>query len=184
MKYKKRITFFMLLIFMLHFYFLPALKAITVEEEAGRKGIEKKETVRERSESAGEDDFFGKVIENRNYAGRPRKKDPRLACLLSLVVPGGGHIYLRKDLKGIVFCLATGTGYSVSGYYLYRSFIQNKGPDFRSKVIVSGLLVLISGIVHVVGIVEAYTDAEEINKKSFYGSNDTKTPYVTKLIIE
>ncbi len=157
---------------------------MTVEEQAGQKKSGKKRPVIEdldRGRSGPE--LFGKVVEKHPERQQPAGKDPRLACLLSLVIPGGGHIYLRRDLKGIGFCLAAGTGYTVTGYYLYRSFVQDKGADFKSKVIVSGLLFFISALIHVVGIVEAYSDAEEMNRRSFYGMNDPENPYTSRLVI-
>jgi hypothetical protein len=183
-KFKEKLSLTFILIFILNFHFLPLATAITVEEQAGKKRSENKRPVIEdlgggRSGS----ELFGRVVAERPARRQPAGKDPRLACLLSLVIPGGGHIYLRRDLKGIGFCLAAGTGYTVTGYYLYRSFIQDRGPDFRSKVIVSGLLFFISALIHVVGIVEAYSDAEEMNKRSFYGMNDPGDPYASRLVI-
>ncbi len=183
-KIKKKLSFTFITIFILNFYLMPLAGAITVEEEAGNKKIEEKKPVIE-DLSGGESGtrIFGRVVEERPNRQRDSGKDPRLACLLSLIIPGGGHIYLRRDLKGIGFCLAAGTGYTVTGYYLYRSFIRDKGPDFRSKVIVSGLLFFISALIHVVGIVEAYADAEEMNKRSYYGMSDPESPYASRLIV-
>lgn len=183
-KLKKKLSLTFILIFILNFYLLPFATAITVEEQAGKKGIEKERTVFEDLDKGRSGpDLLGRVVEERPERRQPMGKDPRLACLLSLVIPGGGHIYLRRDLKGIGFCLAAGTGYTVTGYYLYRSFVRDKGSDFKSKVIVSGLLFFISALIHVVGIVEAYSDAEEMNKRSFYGMNDPGDPYASRLII-
>jgi hypothetical protein len=183
-KFREKLSLTVVLIFVLNFHLLPLAHAITVEEQAGKKRIEKERPVIEDlDKSKTGPELFGRVVEERPARRQPAGKDPRLACLLSLVIPGGGHIYLRRDLKGIGFCLAAGTGYTVTGYYLYRSFVQDKGADFRSKVIVSGLLFFISALIHVVGIVEAYSDAEEMNKRSFYGINDPENPYASPLVI-
>ncbi len=183
-KFKKNLSFTFVIMFILNFYFMPLADAITVEEEAGKKKIvEKKPVIEDLSGGESGTRLFGRVVEERPQRQQADNKDPRLACLLSLIIPGGGHIYLRRDLKGIGFCLAAGTGYTVTGYYLYRSFIQDKGADFRSKVIVSGLLFFISALIHVVGIVEAYADAEEMNKRSYYGMNDPESPYASRLIV-
>jgi len=182
---KNRIfAFALFMVFLMNYHFMPALYPLTVEEEAVKKKSETKKMFKDDERSVDDVEIFGRSVENRATQHRGERKDPRLACLLSLIVPGGGHIYLRKDLKGIGFCVATGAGYTVTGYYLYRSFIQKIGPDFQSKVIVSGLLFFISAIVHVVGIVEAYADAEEINKKNIYGMELLRDPYTAQIVVE
>ena len=100
-------------------------------------------------------------------------------------MPGSGHIYLRKDLKGIGFCLATATGYSLTGVYIYRSFLGSASSgSLATRLMMPGLFFLISIILHVVGIVEAYADAEEINRDVNYGNADFDNPYVAKLTVE
>ena len=174
-----------LALFIMNFHLVPALYPLTVEEEAGKKKTETRRIQKDDDGISDDVEVLGKTMERSQPQARGDRKDPRLACLLSLIVPGGGHIYLRKDLKGIGFCVATGAGYTVTGYYLYRSFVQKIGPDFQSKVIVSALLFFISAIVHVVGIVEAYADAEEMNKRSSYSTLDLhRDPYTAKIVVE
>ncbi len=172
------------ILFLMNYHFMPALYPLTIEEEGARKKNESKKIFRGDDRGSEDVEVSGRTAESRYSSRKGERKDPRLACLLSLIIPGGGQIYLRKDLKGIAFCLAAGAGYSVTGYYIYRSFVQNKGPDFQSKVIVSGLLFFITAIIHVVGIVEAYSDAEEINKKSSMGSGNLGNPYVAGITVE
>jgi hypothetical protein len=158
------------------FHISPAVHALTVEEAAGK---------REKSrEPVYYDELNGKAQERRDDASAVQEKDPRLACMLSLIVPGGGQIYLREDLKGITFCLLSGAGYATSGYYLYLALLKGNSSrtEVRAKLIISGLLFVVAAIIHVVGVVEAYNDAEEINEKRFYfGDNRSVTPYIARV---
>ena len=95
-------------------------------------------------------------------------KDPRLSCLLSTILPGGGHIYLRKDLKGTMFCISTASAYAIGGYYLYQGYSPSASETTQKNGLVYGAIATIIGaILHAVGIVEAYNDAIEINE-SYY----------------
>ena len=91
--------------FTAHFYLIPSLYAVTVEEAAGK---------RERTSPQYYDELGTKAQERRDSKAVPQEKDPRLACMLSLIVPGGEYIYLKEDLKGISFCMLTVVGYSAS----------------------------------------------------------------------
>lgn len=163
------------LIFFVSGYLVPPAYSITVEEEAGKRG---KQKVRPYS-----DEFTRKAPERRDMRRGRQEKDPRLACLLSLVVPGGGHVYLKEDLKGIFFCLATAGFYSAAAYYTYLAWSgDSSGTEEKSKYIISGVLFFVGVIFHVVGIVEAYNDAIEINEtKYYYGNKKSKSPYVASL---
>ncbi len=147
------------------FYFnmLPYGYSITVEEQAGKRASKKVYV----------DELSKKVPERRDTKRSGLERDPRLACLLSLIIPGGGHIYLRSDLKGVGFCLFSATFYGLSGYYIYSAIKGDyAGTEKKSRMVISGLLFVVAAIVHVVGIVEAYNDAIEINEKRvFYGSS-------------
>ncbi len=169
--WKRPLALVLLGFFTAHFYLIPSLHAVTVEEAAGKK---------ERTSPQFYDELGTKAQERRDSKAVPQEKDPRLACMLSLIVPGGGHIYLKEDLKGISFCLLSVVGYSASGYYLYAGlFGDSSDTEKKSMLIVSGLLFVIAAIVHVVGMVEAYNDAIEINEKRFYyGSGRSLSPYV------
>jgi hypothetical protein len=92
-------------------------------------------------------------------------KDPRLSCLLS-IFPGAGHFYLRKDLKGALFCLAVFSNYTLGGYYLYKYSITS-GSTKKSNLIYGGVFMLIGGIIHAINMVEAYNDAIEINERLY-----------------
>ena len=170
----KIVTVFVM-IFFIASYLVPPAYSITVEEEAGKR---EKRKVRPYS-----DEFTRKAPERRDARRGRQEKDPRLACLLSLVVPGGGHIYLREDLKGIIFCLATAGFYSAAAYYTYLAWSgDSSGTEEKSKYIISGVLFFVGVILHVVGIVEAYNDAIEINEtRYYYGKKKSKSPYVASL---
>lgn len=165
------------MLFAANFLLLPALHSLTVEEQAGKKADQA---------PAYADEFSQKVPERRDAKVRHQERDPRLACLLSLMLPGGGQIYLREDLKGAGFCLLTGAAYGASGYYLYQAFQGDyEGSEMKSKLVISGLFFVVGAIIHVVGIVEAYNNALEINQRSFYyGSSHSTSPYVAELVYE
>lgn len=166
----------LMFVFTLDFYFTRAAMGVTVEEQAGRK---------RRKRQTYSDEFTRKAPARRDRKGA-QNKDPRLACLLSLIVPGGGHIYLRKDIKGIGFCLLTTSFYSASGYYLYRTISKGAdGSEKKSKFVITGVLFAVGVIFHVVGIVEAYNDTIEINEtRYYYGNRKSRSPYITKLKLE
>ncbi len=57
----------------------------------------------------------------------------------------------------------------------------DSSTERKSRLILSGLLFVVGALIHVVGIVEAYNDAIEINEKQFYfGSEKSLSPYVAK----
>ena len=85
------ISIAILILFTLHLYVLPSAFSLTVEEKA-RQGPGK-------SRYSTNDEFIKKTPARRTSSITAQEKDPRLACLLSLIVPGGGQIYLKKDLK-------------------------------------------------------------------------------------
>jgi hypothetical protein len=165
------------MIVLVDFHLAPALRAadeLTVEEAAGKRD--------KKTASKYIDEFGGKAPERRDSGSGLQVKDPRLACMLSLIVPGGGHVYLRQDLKGISFCLLTGVGYGASAYYLYLALFGGaSGTEAQSDLIVAALLFVVAAIVHIVGVVEAYNDAVDINEKKFYyGQALSESPYVAK----
>ena len=90
---------------------------------------------------------------------------------------------MRHDLKAVGFCLLTGMGYSFAAYYLYLGIVKtDSDTERKSRLIIAGLLFVVGAIVHVVGVVEAYNDAIEINEKQFYyGKNGSSSPFVATL---
>lgn len=174
--YRKTVSMAVITFLGFNFLVVPGVYALTVEEAAGKK---------EKGQATYYDELSNKAQERRDEEAY-KEKDPRLACMLSLIVPGGGQIYLREDLKGITFCLLTGASYSVAGYYMYLAlFGDNSGTERKSKLIISGLLFVVGAIIHIVGVVEAYNDANQINEKRFYyGENNSDSPYVARIIYE
>lgn len=151
------------------------LAALTVEEAAG-----KREKTRAPSNY---EEFRNRASERRSEQPSQQERDPRLACLLSLIIPGGGHVYLRKDLKAVSFFALTGALYATSGYFFYRAlFAGASGPEMKSRLLVAGLMLAISAAVHAIGVVEAYNDAVEINEtKFYYGRERSPSPYVARM---
>jgi len=47
----------------------------------------------------------------RSVERRPRVPSPGLAAVLSVLIPGLGHVYAGRLLAGLVWFLATGFGY-------------------------------------------------------------------------
>ncbi|MCX8124050.1 MAG: hypothetical protein N3F66_07780 [Spirochaetes bacterium] len=166
----KYVTAILIVTLLVNFVGYP-LMAQTIEADAGKK-----------YKDAPYIDEFSKKAQERREESPTMQRDPRLACLLSLIVPGGGHVYLRNDLKAAGFCLLTATAYSVSAYYLYVALMKtDSSTERKSRLILSGLLFVVGALIHVVGIVEAYNDAIEINEKQFYfGTEKSVSPYVAK----
>ncbi|MBN2403332.1 MAG: hypothetical protein JXN64_13175 [Spirochaetes bacterium] len=173
----KIISLSVLIVFSLHVFVLPSVFALTVEEQAGKRTRD--------SIVSNEDEFIRKTPARRGSSAGAEEKDPRLACLLSLIIPGGGHIYLKKDLKGAAFFFLSVAGYSAAGYYLYKGIAgDTDGAEKKSKIVISGLFFLLGIIFHVVGIVEAYNDAIEINEKNYYYGGYSRFPHIARLELE
>ncbi|HOS40965.1 MAG TPA: hypothetical protein PLG31_14620 [Spirochaetota bacterium] len=152
---------------------VPAVFAVTVEEEAGRKGKAP------RRDYEYDSDFRRKVPERREREYERGEKDPRLACLLSIIVPGGGHVYLNREFKGVAFCLTTVSFYGAAVYFYLRSTNSDLSEtESRSNAVIAGVLLVIAAIFHTVGIVEAYNDAIDVNEKRYYyGPRRSRNPY-------
>ncbi|MCS6985525.1 MAG: hypothetical protein NZM25_10435 [Leptospiraceae bacterium] len=165
---RKKISLFFLLYITIELLFAVALHAVTVEQQVF---------------STEEKDPFARTTSPRPQAplqemgktptmpqmGLVPYKDPRLACLLSLILPGSGEIYLRKDLKGATFCLATAATYTVAFYYYYAAFVQPAALQ-RQGLLIGSVALLAGAIIHIVSMVESYNDAVQINEARYYFS--------------
>lgn len=164
---------------------MPAVSAITlgelkpdkVENSSSKKNSEKEKVDKKISAEKEKEKPHAKI---------PDVKDdkelinPRLVCLLSLIVPGGGHFYLNRDGKGAGFCIAAGAGYTAAGYFMVKTTLAETGSvEYKNYLLLTCFISFISIIIHFVGIIEAYTDAEEINKKILSGEGN---PYSTEFI--
>ncbi len=199
---KKIISYIIILVFSSSFYLMPALDAITLGEiktdkkedtvkedkkDTGQKkddstkkqNGDKKETKKDNDTSQKKDDDKKNIDEKKNVD----EVNPRLVCLLSVIMPGGGHFYLNNDTKGLAFCLAAGVGYTVSGFFMIKTMLADRGSvEYKNYLLLTGFLFFITLIIHFVGIIEAYSDAEEMNKKNlFKGSDD---PYNSDIVTE
>lgn len=193
---KKTITMLVISIFFSSMYALPSLTAITLGEIKSEKSADtvKKDVVvddtaiqkNDKDKKAVTPEVNNKdkkKISEKPGTGNSKKAkeiNPRLVCLLSVVMPGGGHFYLGNDTKGIAFCLAAGLGYTVSGFFFVRTMLADIGSvQHRNYLLLTGFFFFITLIVHFVGIIEAYSDAEEINKKNLFNGSDD--PFETEV---
>lgn len=166
-------SWFMITITLAQYIATPSLLAETVEEKLfPRQNTEDafERQVPQRRERAPVsprvvDPMAGKQTKDIGM-GKIPYKDPRLSCLLSLIIPGGGEFYLRRDVKGVMFCISTTTVYLLSFYYLYLGFTSGTKSNLWTGVVGT----VLGGILHVVGMVESYNDAVEINEARYYFS--------------
>ena len=151
----KTIALLVISIFFSNIYVLPSLSAITLgeiksENESGSAGYdsEKKGVTPEK------DDKKKPLSEEKAPGEKTKEINPRLVCLLSVVMPGGGHFYLGNDAKGIAFCLAAGFGYTVSGFFFVKTMLADIGSvQHRNYLLLTGFFFFITLIVHFVGII-------------------------------
>ncbi|RME93317.1 MAG: hypothetical protein D6767_01225 [Candidatus Hydrogenedentota bacterium] len=143
----------------------PCLYGITLEEKLGKREVQ-------------EDTFADREVVNNNTANELEGKtavvvkdkviykDPRLSCILSFMVPGMGEYYLRNDVKGTIFFLTTTSTYALSFYYLYTGL--RGGSAGKNQLIIGSIGTVAALVLHIVGMVESYNDAVEINEARFY----------------
>jgi len=164
-------------------YLTPALSAITLGELEGKKTSDRQIVDSEKDKNQKIPDT---EIPVKPPAVTKEEMNPRLVCLLSVIMPGGGHFYLNQDAKGLSFCIAAGIGYTATGYFLIKASLSDTGSrEYKNYLLMTGFLFFMTLIIHFVGIVEAYSDADEINRKNLFGSkNDNDDPYVTKVMFE
>jgi hypothetical protein len=184
---KKIISASTVIIFLASIYFMPSLSAITlgeikpdrIENEAAKKTYDKEtvDTKKNEEKQPAKQKYPEKKIED-----KAEEVNPRLVCLLSVVMPGGGHFYMNNDVKGIGFCLAAGIGYTATGFFMVKTMLSDTGTTaYKNYLLLTGFLLFITLIVHFVGIIEAYSDAEEMNKQKLFG-NDDNNPYITEFV--
>ncbi|MFA5518312.1 MAG: hypothetical protein WDA74_03575 [Spirochaetota bacterium] len=162
-------------------YLAPSASAITLGEIKPETGRSTKENI-SNEERVVKPDADAPV--NPQAEDDTDIKNPRLVCLLSVIMPGGGHFYINQDAKGLSFCIAAGIGYTATGYFLIKASLADRGSrEYKNYLLMTGFLFFMTLIVHFVGIVEAYSDADELGKKNLFGSN-ADNPYGTKIIYE
>ena len=67
---------------------------------------------------------------------------------------------------------------------MVKAMLADRGTvSYKNYILLSGFLFFITLIIHFVGIIEAYSDADEINKKSLFESGDDD-PYSFNIEIE
>ena len=189
---KKIISAATMIIFLASIYFIPSATAITLGEIKPDKPAA--DTVKKAEEN---DALKNKKAEEKHPEKIPEKQkepekkeegekeiNPRLVCLLSVVMPGGGHFYMNNDVKGLGFCLAAGIGYTATGFFMVKTMLSDTGSTaYKNYLLLTGFLLFITLIVHFVGIIEAYSDAEELNKQKLFG-NDENNPYITEFVLK
>lgn len=170
------------ILFFTSIYLAPSVSAITlgeIESETVRGSTRENISKEERPIKPDVD-----VSGNSQAEYNSDEKNPRLVCLLSVIMPGGGHFYINQDAKGLSFCIAAGIGYTATGYFLIKASLADRGSrEYKNYLLMTGFLFFMTLIVHFVGIVEAYSDADELGKKNLFGKN-TDNPYGTKITYE
>ncbi|HPS88024.1 MAG TPA: hypothetical protein PLY36_14830 [Spirochaetota bacterium] len=184
---KKTISVITLIIFLASIYFIPSLSAITLGEIKPDK--QESESVKKTNEPENLNKNKPEEKKTERYDNTDKKTDekeevnPRLVCLLSVIMPGGGHFYLNNDAKGFGFCLAAGIGYTATGYFMVKTMLADSGTvAYKNYLLLTGFLFFITIVVHFVGIIEAYSDAEEMNKEKLFG-NDDNNPFITEFVL-
>lgn len=170
----KTVSIVTIIIFLSSIYLLPSANAITLGEIKPDNGTAQEGKVSKEPDKklpVKKDEQFkeGTLVDKKDAL----RKDvnPRLVCLLSVMLPGGGHFYLNNDAKGMSFCLAAGVGYTLTGFFMVKAMLAERGTvAYKNYILLTGFLFFITLIIHFVGIVEAYSDADEINKKNLFES--------------
>jgi len=187
---KKTISIATIFVFLASFYFIPSVSAITLGEikpdkpaiESGKKNSDTEDSNKKTSEEKKPEKIPEKQEEADKKSDDNEEINPRLVCLLSVIMPGGGHFYMNNDVKGIGFCLAAGIGYTVTGYFMVKTMLADTGSTaYKNYLLLTGFLFFITIVIHFVGIIEAYSDAEEMNKERLFG-NDDNNPYITEFV--
>lgn len=170
--------------FFISIYIAPSVSAITLGEIKSEK--ERESAVENISKGKNLSKPDNNITLKPQSVDTPDEKNPRLVCLLSVIMPGGGHFYLNQDAKGLSFCIAAGLGYTATGYFLIKASLADTGSrKYKNYLLMTGFLFFMTLIVHFVGIVEAYSDADELNRKNLFGRDrDSDNPYITSIIYE
>lgn len=175
-------------IFFLSLYFIPSASAIKLGEIKPDKKAEDTKSDETPADSVKKkpapSEDQGKKVKDKPLIKPDDKEEinPRLVCLLSVLMPGGGHFYLNNDVKGMGFCLAAGIGYTATGFFMVKTMLAETGSaEYKNYMLLTGFLLFITLIIHIVGIIEAYTDAEELNKEKLF-KNDKDNPLVTEFV--
>lgn len=185
---KKTVTLLTVFLFVTGIYILPAADAITLGEiksENGSSNVKDGTGDQDKKAPVKSDDITkDKKGEEKRDKKRELKKEvnPRLVCLLSVIMPGGGHFYMNNDAKGMSFCLAAGAGYTLTGFFMIKTMLADRGSvAYKNYILLTGFLFFITLVIHFVGIIEAYSDADEINKKNLFES-EADNPYSINVI--
>lgn len=187
---KKILTLFTILFFVSSIYILPTVEAITLGEiksgsgasGSGKSSAEQDAKVPVKSEESSKDKKSEASPDNQKEL--KKEVNPRLVCLLSVIMPGGGHFYMNNDAKGMSFCLAAGVGYTVTGFFMVKTMLADTGSvAYKNYLLLTGFVFFITLIIHFVGVIEAYSDADELNKKNLFESGKDD-PYSINIIRE
>jgi len=187
---KKTISAATAIIFLISIYFAPSISAITLGEIKSDKqdtGSAKKDNLETQNIKKQDEKKPEKIPEKKDGLDKKIEEkepvNPRLVCLLSVIMPGGGQFYLNNDIKGIGFCLAAGVGYTATGFFMVKTMLADVGSvAYKNYLLLTGFLFFISIVIHFVGIIEAYSDADEMNKEKLFGNEDNN-PYITEFVL-
>jgi hypothetical protein len=188
---RKTISIATIVIFMMSIYLVPSISAITLgeikpdkkESESVKKTDDAESLKKKMPEEKKAEQPPVKKAEPEKNNERKDEVNPRLVCLLSVIMPGGGHFYLNNDVKGLGFCLAAGIGYTATGFFMVKTMLSDTGSvAYKNYLLLTGFLFFITIVVHFVGIIEAYSDADAMNKEKLFG-NDDNNPYITEFVL-
>ena len=91
-------------------------------------------------------------------SARPGEKDPTLALIIGILVPGGGQIYAEDYSKGLTI-LAVGYGSLTAGWFLYHAL------SVRAIYLV-GILGYLAATVY--GVLQVRGDVSAANRRNGY----------------
>ena len=93
-------------------------------------------------------------------------KDPVLSGLLAAQLPGVGHIYCRKWLKGTVFLVGTAALYGIANECNQRANDDSLSQDERDQnAALAGILGVAGLTIHIWNVIDAVKMAERYNRR-------------------
>ncbi|OGC43021.1 hypothetical protein A2Y85_03055 [candidate division WOR-3 bacterium RBG_13_43_14] len=93
-------------------------------------------------------------------------KDPVLSGLLAAQLPGVGHIYCRKWIKGAIFLVGTASLYGIANECNKRAGDDSLSQEERDQnAALAGVLGIAGLTVHIWNVIDAINMAERYNRR-------------------